>query len=227
MSPTWTPSSSGARSTSATASCSPTWTARAGWSRSPTATWPRRHRRRRRPRSPRSRERPGADHVADLGTAPLLPRSSEEMTATMPLRHSVVRASEARYETPANLTGHSTGFTRWSAVDDTTPGAVHTGFAICRLDAGGRVATCVASYEQSVYGVEGEVVLQTSEGATLIRPGDYGLIPVGVPHSWRNVGGAPARWAQMIAPQPRPRFDGDLVRTPDLPETQPVPVDAR
>lgn len=145
----------------------------------------------------------------------------------MSLRHSVVRASEARYETPANLTGHSTGFTRWSAVDDTTPGAVHTGFAICRLDPGGRVATCVTSYEQSVYGVEGEVVLQTSEGATLIRPGDYGLIPVGVPHSWRNVSDTPARWAQMVAPQPRPRFDGDLVRTPDLPETEPVAVDAR
>ena len=30
------------------------------------------------------------------------------------------------------------------------------------------------------------MVIDTPEAAVELRPGDYGLVPVGVPHSWRN-----------------------------------------
>lgn len=145
----------------------------------------------------------------------------------MSLRHVVCRAAEATYGPAAPLSAHSSGYDVWTCVDGSTPGAVHTGFGVCRLAAGGRVAACVASYEQCVYMMEGEVILQTSEGATLLRPGDYGLVPVGVPHSWRNESGAPARWAQMLAPQPRERFDGDILRLAPLAETPAAPVNPR
>jgi quercetin dioxygenase-like cupin family protein len=145
----------------------------------------------------------------------------------MALRHVVCRAAEARYGSPPRLAAHSTGLTAWSCVDETTPGAVHTGFRVCRLAAGGTVAAGVASYEQGIYLLEGEAVLQTTEGAALLRPGDYALVPVGVPHAWRNESGAPARWAQMIAPQPRGRHDEDITLVPPLPSTAPVAVDPR
>lgn len=145
----------------------------------------------------------------------------------MSARHVVCRAAEAHYQPPPPLAERCTGFGAWSCVDERTPGAVHTGFAVCRLQPGGSVATCVASYEQSAFALEGEAVLQTSEGATLLRPGDYGLVPTGVPYSWRNESDRPARWAQMVAPQPRLRHGGDLVVVPALPPTAPNPVDAR
>jgi quercetin dioxygenase-like cupin family protein len=112
-------------------------------------------------------------------------------------------------------------------VDESVPGAVHTGFAIVELDPGGSIPWHVHSYEGSLYVLEGEVVVELGEGAYLLRPGDYGLVPVGAPHALRNVSGVPARWAAMWAPQPRSRFRGDTYPVPGLPERQPAPIDVR
>jgi quercetin dioxygenase-like cupin family protein len=145
----------------------------------------------------------------------------------MAAQHVVRPAPEARYVPPAPLAAHSSGFGVWTCVDENTPGAVHTGFRVCRLDPGGAVGASVASYEQSLYLLDGEAVLQTTEGAALLRAGDYALVPVGVPHAWRNESRATARWAQMIAPQPRDRHGGDITVVPPLAATTPVPVDTR
>ena len=98
-------------------------------------------------------------------------------------------------------------------MDETVPGAVHTGFAIVQLEAGGRIPWHVHSYEDSLYVLEGHVVVDTGEGANLLRPGDY-VTPVGAPHALRNVSDAPARWATMWAPQPRSRVQGDTYAVP-------------
>ena len=50
--------------------------------------------------------------------------------------------------------------------------AVHTGFGISRLAAGGSVPSHVHSYEESLYVIDGEVVLYTSEAAVLLGPGE-------------------------------------------------------
>src|SRR5436190_14708534 len=118
-------------------------------------------------------------------------------------RHLVRRAAEARYV--AGVSGLHT----WPVVDEHTPAAVHTGFLLCALDPGGSVPPRVQSFEESVFVVDGNLVLQTGEGAVLLGAGDYALVPVGSPHSWRNEGDEPARWARMLAPQPRERFGGD------------------
>jgi quercetin dioxygenase-like cupin family protein len=112
-------------------------------------------------------------------------------------------------------------------VDETVSGAVHTGFAVCELAAGAALPARVHSYEECVYGLEGTVVLQTAEGATALAPGDYALLNVGQPHAWRNEGGGPARWAEMVSPQPRARHHGDTFTVPDLPRTPAVAVDVR
>jgi mannose-6-phosphate isomerase-like protein (cupin superfamily) len=143
----------------------------------------------------------------------------------MTQRFAVRRAGEARFAVPA-WAGGATGFTRWSIVDESVP-AVHTGFGICELDPGGAVPAQVQSYEEDFFMLDGEVVLQTPDGARRLRPGDYGLVPVGTPHTWRNEGRDVARWADMLAPQPRSAYADDTVAVPALPETAPEPVDPR
>jgi quercetin dioxygenase-like cupin family protein len=141
-------------------------------------------------------------------------------------RHVVKRAAEAKYDPPADARGGE-GLTRWSIADETSPGAVHTEFSLCALEPGGHVATAVQSYEECFYVVEGNLILQTAEGATRLAPGDYGLLHTGVPHEWRNEGGEPARWAQMRAPQPRAAYGHDVYRVAALARTEPAGVDPR
>ncbi|MPZ87390.1 MAG: cupin domain-containing protein [Nitriliruptorales bacterium] len=144
----------------------------------------------------------------------------------MTSRHLVRRSGEARPTVPAELRGQSEGFRRWPVVDETA-GAVHTGFGICELEPGGTVAAHVQSFEESFFMLEGEAVVDTGEGAFLVRAGDYGLLPVGLSHAWRNTGSAAARWADMLAPQPRARFAGDSLFVPSLREEPPAAVDVR
>jgi quercetin dioxygenase-like cupin family protein len=141
-------------------------------------------------------------------------------------RQLVRRAADASYADPAGLAPDSDGLARWSVVDE-TGGAVHTGFGLYRLEPGGQGAAHVHSFEESFHVLDGEVVLDTPDAAVLLQSGDYGVVPVGVPHAWRNESAAPARWADMLAPQPRDRFGGDTFRVPDLPKRQAVPVDVR
>jgi quercetin dioxygenase-like cupin family protein len=141
----------------------------------------------------------------------------------------VRRAAEARFTGPPEWAPAAERFRRWSAVDEQGGahlGAVHTGFGICVLGPGGRLPGHVHSFEQTFFVLEGEPVLITPEGAFLLREGDYGLVPVGVPHAWRNDGAVPARWADMQAPQPRRRHHGDTIRV-DLGPVGPEPLPVR
>lgn len=144
----------------------------------------------------------------------------------MTARHLVRRAADAAYRDAGALAPDAVGLSRWSVVDDGS-GSVHTGFGVCRLDADGVVPSHVHSFEKSVYVLDGEVVLQTPEAAVRLEPGDYGLVPVGVPHSLRNEGDAPARWADMLAPMPRPDYGMDTYRVPDVEPVEAVAVDPR
>jgi quercetin dioxygenase-like cupin family protein len=106
-------------------------------------------------------------------------------------------------------------------------GAVHTGFSICELEPGAALAAHVHSNEQSFFVLEGKAVLDTSEGSTLLKAGDYGLVPVGMPHAWRNHGDAVTKWAYMAAPTPRRRCDYDTMLVPPVRSEEPRPVDVR
>jgi quercetin dioxygenase-like cupin family protein len=142
-------------------------------------------------------------------------------------RHLVIPAEEARYETPPGMDDHSSGLTRWSMIDHTTPGAVHTGFGVNRLDPGGTIESHVHSFEESFYMLEGSVVVETPEATVELIPGDYGMIPIGMPHAWRNTSGSEASWADLLTPQPRPWFGDDTYFVPGPPEQKPVPIDTR
>jgi quercetin dioxygenase-like cupin family protein len=137
------------------------------------------------------------------------------------MRHLVRYAADAEYREEG-------GLRRWPIVDETTPAAVHTGFGVCELPPGGSVPARVQSFEECFYLLDGSVALRSPEGATLLRAGDYGLLPVGVPHSWANDGDEVGRWAYMLSPQPRSRYGGDTFTVPPLgPAGDPVEVDVR
>jgi quercetin dioxygenase-like cupin family protein len=140
--------------------------------------------------------------------------------------HLVRRAADTVWGAAAGPLAAASGFATWSIVDGTTP-AVHTGFALGRLDPGGALPAHVHSYEESLYVLGGQVVVQTPGEAARLGPGDYGLIPVGVPHSLRNEGSEHVQWARMSAPAPRAEHDADTYRVPELPATDPVAADVR
>jgi quercetin dioxygenase-like cupin family protein len=104
---------------------------------------------------------------------------------------------------------------------------VHTGFGLGRFGPGGAMPAHVHSYEESLYVLEGQVVVQTPGEAVRLGPGDYGLVPVGVPHALRNDAGVETVFARMSAPTPRPEYDFDTFVVPELAETVPVAADVR
>jgi mannose-6-phosphate isomerase-like protein (cupin superfamily) len=140
--------------------------------------------------------------------------------------HVVRPGAEAALVVPDGWAAAAAGYRRWDAVGE-RDGAVHTGFGLCALDPGGALPTHVHSFEESVYVVDGAGVLDTPEGSFSLGPGDYGLIPVGVPHRWRNPSDAPVQWAEMQGPTPRRRYDDDTQLVEELAVGEPVAVDAR
>jgi quercetin dioxygenase-like cupin family protein len=142
----------------------------------------------------------------------------------MTARYLVAPAGDTGPVVPGPFAGRSQGFTRWAVVGEAV-GAAHTGFGLCTLEPGGRLDAHVHSFEQSVFVLEGRLVLDTAEGSVELGPGDYGLVPVGVAHAARNPGPEPARWADMCAPQPRARFDDDTFFVPSLAATDPANMD--
>jgi quercetin dioxygenase-like cupin family protein len=140
--------------------------------------------------------------------------------------HVVRPSAVAEWVLPPFLEGHAKGVRRWSAVGE-TEGAVHTGFGIVEFEPGANVDWHVHSFEESVYVIEGELTMHTSDISVRLRPGDYGLIPIAQQHALANDGSDAVRLAALSAPQPRAAHGGDTYFVPPLPERDPVPVDAR
>jgi quercetin dioxygenase-like cupin family protein len=144
----------------------------------------------------------------------------------MSTHHLVAHGSSLAWASPAGPLAGAPGLEGWSVLDATTA-AVHTGFGLSRLASGGSVPAHVHSYEESLYVLDGQVVVQTPGEAARLGPGDYGLIPVGVPHSLRNDGTAEARFTRLSVPLPRPEHDLDTQLVRELAETAPVAADVR
>jgi mannose-6-phosphate isomerase-like protein (cupin superfamily) len=117
--------------------------------------------------------------------------------------HYVSKISESSAQIPKLYEKHSTGFRRATYVDRAM-GSVHMGVGVCFLDPQGVIQPHVHSFEESFYILEGSVIAQIGDQARALAPGDFGLIPTGVKHGWRNASGGRVRWLEMQAPQPRP-----------------------
>lgn len=141
-------------------------------------------------------------------------------------RFVVRRASEAVYADPGALAPGAVGMTRWRGVGE-DDGAAHTDFGITRIAPGGHAPTHVHSFEESFHILEGEVILTTPEATVHLVAGDYGVLPIGVPHAWRAIGDQDAAWADLYTPPARARHGSDTYRVPELVEQTPVRVDTR
>ncbi|GGH43588.1 cupin domain-containing protein [Microbacterium album] len=141
-------------------------------------------------------------------------------------RYVVRRAADAVYSDPGPVAPSAEGVTRWRAVGE-EDGAAHTDFGITRLARGGRIATHVHSFEESFHVLSGEVLLATPEATVHLMAGDYGVIPIGVPHRWGSVGAQGAEWADLFTPPARSRHGGDTYRVPELAARDAVRVDPR
>lgn len=140
--------------------------------------------------------------------------------------HIVVHADELTFATPAEFQGRSNGYAAAEVVDE-AGGSTQMGFRIGRIDAGGHVDAHVHSFEESLYVIDGALVVDTTEGSYELIAGDYSLLPVGMTHAFRNVGDGPASFAEMKAPLPRARFGYDTQFPPAFQQAPPVRVDAR
>ena len=141
-------------------------------------------------------------------------------------RFVVRRRGDAVDEPIGALAPGAVGMTRWCAVGE-DDGAVHTDFGITRLRPGGSAPTHVHSFEESFTVMEGSVILATPEATLRLVPGDYGVIPIGVPHAGRADGDVDAVWADLYTPPARARNGFDTYRVPELPVVTPIAVDPR
>jgi quercetin dioxygenase-like cupin family protein len=145
----------------------------------------------------------------------------------MAARHLIRTPDQAVYEIPAAFANMSEGFRRWSVVNGAN-GSVHQEFSLCELAPGGSIRAHVHSFEESIYVLEGELVVETGDGAYILEEGNYGVIQVAAPHAFRNNGNVTARWAEMLAPQPRLEGTGDTYAVAPLAWSgEPQRVDAR
>jgi mannose-6-phosphate isomerase-like protein (cupin superfamily) len=123
--------------------------------------------------------------------------------------HLVRPAGALELEAPTTgWASAAAGYRRGMAVSEDDH-AVHTGFVISELDAGGDIPWHVHSFEESFYVVFGTAVIDTVEGAFRISEGGYGVVPIAMPHRWRNESGVAVRWVEMQAPAPRSAYQHD------------------
>ena len=95
--------------------------------------------------------------------------------------HHFIRAADIK-PTPA-FPKHAAGYRRF-ALSDRSVGAVHTGWGLCELDAGGRVDLHVQSFEKSFFVLSGNPALILDGRGYRLSAGACGLIPVGMKHAW-------------------------------------------
>lgn len=117
--------------------------------------------------------------------------------------HLVANYDKAPFVVPPTYEQHSQGYTRIALVDHTIHGAVHTGLGLCRLEASGVLNPHVHFYEEAFFILEGQVLERIDGHDYRLGPGDYGIIQSGVSHALRNSGDQPARWLEMLSPQPK------------------------
>jgi quercetin dioxygenase-like cupin family protein len=120
-------------------------------------------------------------------------------------RHHVGSWKDAAYRLPAIYEGHCEGYSRASLVGHTTaPTSVHMGVALVKIEPGGSLAPHPHAYEKGFYVLEGSVIVSLDGQAYQLGADDYGLIPLGATHAWRNTGSQAVTILEMIAPQPKP-----------------------
>ena len=76
-----------------------------------------------------------------------------------------------------------------------------TELAIGSLGAGGWIARHFHSFEESLYVLDGELLLEIDGTVHRLHKGDFALVPIGVRHTLANARDEAVRWMSMNTPQ--------------------------
>jgi len=79
-------------------------------------------------------------------------------------------------------------------------GAVHTELAVGALQPGGWLGRHVHSFEEALYVLEGELLMELDGHVHRLQPGDYTVMPIGVRHGLANANNAELRWLSVNTP---------------------------
>ena len=121
--------------------------------------------------------------------------------------HHVARIDWSFLETPLPSSATSSGLARTVLVGP-AQGAVHTELAAGGLAPGGWLQRHVHSFEEALYVLAGELLIDIDGIAHRLVEGDYALMPVGTWHALGNAGPAPVRWLSLNSPQRLPADAG-------------------
>lgn len=114
--------------------------------------------------------------------------------------HYVGTVDWAFAATPAPPSAHAAGLSRQVIVGP-AQGAVHTELAVGALAPGGWIARHVHSFEEALYVLAGELLLELDGRVYRLVAGSYALVPIGVQHALANDGPAAVRWVAVNTPQ--------------------------
>jgi quercetin dioxygenase-like cupin family protein len=83
-------------------------------------------------------------------------------------------------------------------------GATHTELAVGSFAPDGWLARHVHSFEEALWVLEGQLVLELDRNVHLLAPGDFALIPIGTHHTLAAGSDEPVRWWSVNTPPRRP-----------------------
>jgi quercetin dioxygenase-like cupin family protein len=117
--------------------------------------------------------------------------------------HHVGRIDWSFTEHPAPASATSSGLARLRIVGP-DQGAVHTDLAAVAIAPGGWLAPHVHSFEEAVYILSGELLLDLGGRVHRLVSGDFALMPTGLRHALGNTGTDEVRFLSLNSPQRRP-----------------------
>jgi len=118
------------------------------------------------------------------------------------MAHIVRDIEDSLFVAPSFYDGHAGGLGRADLIGR-AEGSVHMGFRIVELAPGGHVDACIHSFEKGIFVTEGEVELNRNGELFALAHHDFALVPIGIPHSFRNTGPARVRFIEKCAPRPK------------------------
>lgn len=113
--------------------------------------------------------------------------------------HHVTRLDWSFADRPLSAGPTATGLSRQTIVGP-AQGAIHTDLAVGALAPGGWIAPHVHSYEEALYVLQGELLLQLGWTVHHLVAGDFALMNVGQRHALGNASAAQVRWLSLNSP---------------------------
>jgi quercetin dioxygenase-like cupin family protein len=114
--------------------------------------------------------------------------------------HSVGQIDWSFIDRPAPASATSSGLARQRIVGP-DQGAIHTELAVVGITSGGWLAPHFHSFEEALYVLGGELLLDLGGRIHRLVSGDYALIPTGLRHALGNTASEPVRLLSLNSPQ--------------------------